>query len=593
MSRILLLVVWLSLPFTGAALAGTDILLQAPRASTLLDDEPHFLPVEQAYAVSPEVVDDRLLLRWHIADGYYLYRERLRLALGSEAAMQPAPITLPAGEPYEDAFLGATEVYRGTLELSVPLTGTETLLELKSQGCADAGLCYPPRTQRFRIDQASGSVTEIARPPRRAAAAASRTQTGTGNAAPAPLPAHGKLLWMAVLAALGGMILNLMPCVFPVLSLKVLAIAAKGGDRSGKALHGLLYAAGVVVSFVLIAALLLALRSAGEAIGWGFHLQSPPFVAALVYLFVAMGLSLSGLSNPGSGLMGRGDALARRSGYAGSFFTGVLATVVASPCTAPFMGTALGWAMTQDTVRALVVFAALGVGMATPFVLLALSPTLLARLPRPGAWMEGFKQLLAFPLYGAAVWLLWVLGKQSGVNAMAAAAGGCVLLALALWSLERAKLARRPLPARVVAVLAGALALASLASPVFERHATPDQAAADEGWEPYSTQRFEQLRSRDAAVFINVTADWCITCLANERFALASPAVRDAFARRNIVYLKGDWTNSDPQLTQLLQAHGRSGVPLYIYYPAGSTTPARILPQLLTPSIVLAALERA
>ena len=587
MSRALLLLVCLCcLPFAGVIHAATDPLLQPPPGGLLLDDEPRFLPVEQAYEVSPTIEGRQLRLGWRIASGYYLYREKLRVGIGDDSGMRPATVTLPPGEPYEDAFLGKTAVYRGMVEFSVPLDGTETLLELKSQGCADAGLCYPPRTQRFRLDQSSGSVSEIVKPSRANALA------GRGAQNPPP-PPRGGLLWMAMLAALGGVILNLMPCVFPVLSLKVLAIAAKGGDRSGKVLHGLLYSGGVITSFVAIAALLLALRSAGEAIGWGFHLQSPVFVAALVYLFVVMGLGLSGLIHIGSGLMGSGEALTRRGGHLGSFLTGVLATVVASPCTAPFMGTALGWAMTRDTVEALSVFAALGAGMAAPFLLLTLSPGLLARLPRPGAWMDGFKQFLAFPLYGAAVWLLWVLGKQSGVNAMAAVIGGCVLLALALWSLERARLARHPLPVRTLATLAGALALAMLAAPVLETQASRETLTTTDGWERYSTQRFDALRARGEAVFINVSADWCITCLANERVALSSPAVRDAFATRNIAYLKGDWTNSDPALTRLLLAHGRSGVPLYLYYPAGNADTVHILPQLLTPGIVLDALDHA
>ena len=586
MARILLLIAWLStLPLAAAALGNTDTsLLQQPRqASTLFDDEPRFLPVEQAYAVTPTIEGRQLRLRWQIADDYYLYREKMRIALGDESATTPNPATLPPGEPYEDAFLGKTAVYRGVLEYSLPLDGDETVLELKSQGCADAGLCYPPRTQRFRLDQASGSVTEIARPARRSAAAMVPLQ-GT------PATPSGNLAWMAILAALGGMILNLMPCVFPVLSLKVLAIASKGGDRSSKALHGIVYSLGVVSSFVALAIVLLALRTAGAAIGWGFQLQSPVFVAALVYLFVIMGFALSGLVSLGSALMGVGESLTRRGGHAGSFFTGVLATVVASPCTAPFMGTALGWAMTQDTTSALVVFAALGGGMAAPFLLLTLSPGLLALLPRPGAWMEGFKQFLAFPLYAAAIWLLGVLGKQSGVNAMATVISGCTLLALAAWFLGRARMARRSLPARLMASLATLLALALLATPTIETRDVHGTRASNQGWEPYSDHRLAQLRARGEAVFVNVTADWCITCLANERMALGTATVRDAFARHDIIYLKGDWTNSDPTLTRFLQAHGRSGVPLYLYYPAGSTSTARILPQLLTPGIVLEAI---
>jgi thiol:disulfide interchange protein len=541
-----------------------------------------FLRVDEAYPLQVELRDGQVRVQWDIAPGYYLYRERIGFGWNTGDFAGAIAVTLPAGEAHEDAYLGATEVYRGMLAVTLPLPGSEpVLLEVKSQGCADAGLCYPPRTRVFAIDPATGSVDETEAQQFPVAAAQ--------NAAPPPaaVPADlARLLWMALLAALGGMILNLMPCVFPVLSLKVLGIAAKGGNGQGKALHGLAYAAGVVLSFVAVAGLLLALRGAGAAIGWGFHLQSPAFVAALAYLFVVMGLALSGMINLGSGVMGSGESLARQGGYRGTFFTGVLATVVASPCSAPFMGTALGFAMTQPPVYALAIFAALGLGMAAPFVLLTLSPALLRRLPHPGPWMDGFKQFLAFPLYAAAVWLLWVLGNQTGVNGMAAVTGGCVLLALGLWCWEHAKLHRRPLPLRLLGVLICVLALLVLRSPLLDERpvARTDSTGA---WEDYSPARLEELRAAGTPVFVNVTADWCITCLANERIALSSEEVLAAFRDRGIVYLKGDWTNSDPELTALLQAHGRSGVPLYLLYPATAGAPATLLPQLLTPSIVL------
>jgi thiol:disulfide interchange protein DsbD len=568
----------------NTATANQDPLPGTSRGTEVLGGSAHaFLRVDEAYRLGTELRDGQLRVQWDIAPGYYLYKERIAFALETGEAAAPIAVSLPAGEAHEDAYLGATEVYRGTLAVAVPLPGPGPLrIEVKSQGCADAGLCYPPRTRVFAVDPAAGSVGEI-----------EPEQLPVGAASPPPAPAAAagpadvaKLLWMALLAALGGMILNLMPCVFPVLSLKVLGIAAKGGDGHGKALHGLAYAAGVVLSFVAVAGLLLALRGAGAAIGWGFHLQSPAFVAALAYLFVVMGLGLSGMINLGSGVMGSGEALARKGGYRGSFFTGVLATVVASPCSAPFMGTALGFAMTQPPVYALVVFAALGLGMAAPFVLLTLSPALLNRLPRPGPWMDGFKQFLAFPLYAAAVWLLWVLGNQTGVNGMAAVTGGCVLLALGLWCWEHAKLHRRPLYLRLLGALICVLALLVLRSPLLDERPAA-RADSSRAWEDFSPARLEELRAAGTPVFVNVTADWCITCLANERIALSSEDVLAAFRDRGIVYLKGDWTNSDPQLTALLQAHGRSGVPLYLFYPAATGAQATLLPQLLTPSIVL------
>ena len=571
---------------TNVAIAQPDPLAGTAPGTAMLGSAHEFLRVDEAYPLTVEVHEGQALVRWDIVPGYYLYRERIAFRLVIGSAAEPIAVALPAGEPHEDPNLGATEVYRGTLAVTVPLPRPGPLrLEVKSQGCADAGLCYPPRTRLFALDPVTGSVTETTAEQRPAGAATSPAPAAVPAAAPADI---ARLAWMALLAALGGMILNLMPCVFPVLSLKVLGIAAKGGDGHGKALHGLVYAAGVVLSFVAVAGLLLALRGAGAAIGWGFHLQSPAFVAALAYLFAVMGLGLSGMIDLGSGIMGSGESLARQGGYRGSFFTGVLATVVASPCSAPFMGTALGFAMTQPPVYALAVFAALGLGMAAPFVLLTLSPALLNRLPRPGPWMDGFKQFLAFPLYAAAVWLLWVVGNQTGVNGMAAVTGGCVLIALGLWCWEHAKLHRHPLPLRLLGAAICASALLVLRSPLLDERPA-GRAEASRAWEDYSPARLDELRTAGTPVFVNVTADWCITCLANERVALSSAAVLAAFRDRGIVYLKGDWTNSNPELTALLQAHGRSGVPLYLYYPAAAGAPAMVLPQLLTPSIVLEA----
>ncbi|MFM7784054.1 MAG: protein-disulfide reductase DsbD domain-containing protein, partial [Gammaproteobacteria bacterium] len=325
-------------------------------AATLLSGpavEPEFLPVEQAYPLRAELLDARLRFTWDILPGYYLYRSRMGLANATSGAREPVPVDWPAGIPHEDEFFGATEIYREHLVVEIPLpaSGAQDLL-LSSQGCADAGLCYPPRTQRFRVDPVAGTVSELAPEEQAAprAPASAPVLAGTGQSLPL----------MALFAFLGGLILNLMPCVFPVLSLKVLGIAQKGGGQGTALGHGLAYSAGVVLSFLAVAALLIGLRGAGAAIGWGFHLQSPVFVASLAYLFVTMGLGLSGVANLGAGLMGVGSSIAARAGLAGSFFTGVLAAVVASPCSAPFMGTALGFAMTQSAAVALGIFAALG-----------------------------------------------------------------------------------------------------------------------------------------------------------------------------------------------------------------------------------------
>ncbi len=540
--------------------------------------EDQFLPVEQAYRLDTALLDDTLVLRWEIADGYYLYRHQFgfRADPGGELAA-----TLPNGEHKVDEYFGEVEVYYGEVEAALGgLPAQPFTLAVTSQGCADAGLCYPPHTQHFRIDTDAGVATPLVTPP----ASAATTSAPTPGTASWSL---GQWLLMLLAAAAGGAVLNLMPCVFPVLSLKVLGFAGSREHHPG--LHAASYGAGVVLSFLAVAALLLALRGAGVAVGWGFQLQQPWFVGALTYLFFALGLSLSGLWTIGGSWVGAGDALAARAGYGGSFFTGVLACLVASPCTAPFMAGALGYALTQPTAVALSVFAALGAGMALPVVLLTLKPGLLRRLPKPGPWMERLKQALAFPLYATAIWLLWIVGRQSGAGAMALLLGGALLLALALW------LWRFGWVARSVAAGALALALALLASPplVTAGGTTAANVAERGSWEPYSAARLAELRAAGKPVFLNATADWCITCLTNERVALSSARVEAAFRERGIIYMKADWTHYDAAITELLTGFGRSGIPLYVFYPAGSDVAPRLLPQLLTPDRVIESLDGA
>ncbi len=396
-------------------------------------------------------------------------------------------------------------------------------------------------------------------------------------------------------ALLGGMILNLMPCVFPVLSLKVLSLSAhSGGSQREQRLHGIAYTAGVMLAFLTLAAVLLTLQAGGAAIGWGFHLQKPWLVAALVYLFFLMGLSLSGVVEFGTSIMGVGGQLQEKEGYSGSFFTGVLASVVASPCTAPFMGAALGFAFTQTMLVALTVFLALGFGMALPFLLLSFIPALAKRMPRPGAWMVVFKQILAFPLYATVVWLLWVLGQQTGPDGMALVVGSCVLLALAAWLYQQRHVSKgfwRYASFAVILLCVGASA-SVLRSPFMQTVAVSAEAAEGENYEAYSDARLAALRAEGKPVFVNMTAAWCITCLVNERIALGSEAVADALAENGVTYLKGDWTNNDPAITAVLKQYNTSGVPLYLMFPADPAKPAEVLPQILTESIVIEALGR-
>jgi len=398
-------------------------------------------------------------------------------------------------------------------------------------------------------------------------------------------------------AFLGGLILNLMPCVFPVLSMKALALAAKRDAPEAARISALAYGAGVLLSFAGLALVLIAFAAGGAAIGWGFQLQQPLFVTALALLMFAVGLNLSGLYEIGGGrLAGSGEKLTRTHGAAGSFFTGVLAVVVATPCTAPFMGAAMGFALTQDAGTALAVFLALGLGFAFPFMTLGFFPAALRLLPRPGAWMNTLRQVLAFPMYGAALWLVWVLSQQAGSEGVAIALAAGLVLAFGLWVFARAQAAngKRRLAGFGIAALA-LLGVAVTAS--YAANSTPPsgaQAAAVAGdaipYEKYSAVRLEALRGEGRPVFINATAAWCITCLVNERVALAGENVKRKFDEHKVAALKADWTNRDAEITALLASQRRSGVPLYLYYAPNAREPI-VLPQILTEGSVVAALE--
>ena len=398
----------------------------------------------------------------------------------------------------------------------------------------------------------------------------------------------------ALLAMMGGAILNLMPCVFPVLALKALSISKQAHEARGEQIrHAAYYGAGVLLSFLALAGALLALKSAGAAIGWGFQLQTPIVIAALAYVMFVVGLNLAGLFELPGGLGNVGGGLAARGGASGSFFTGVLAVIVASPCTAPFMGAALGYAVTQDAVTALLVFAALGIGFAAPLVALSLSPRLARALPRPGPWMVRLRQALAFPMFLTAAWLLWVLGNQLGVDALFAALIGVTLLGFAAWALGAGYPEGRA--SRRVAAVAGVAALLGAGYALTPSLGAPHEAGgrmetADGLGEPFSPSRLEALRGEGRQVFLNVTADWCISCKFNERVVLTGEAFETALSETNTAYMVGDWTKRDAEITALLESFGRVGVPLYVVYPADGGAP-EVLPQLLSEDIVADAFE--
>lgn len=548
--------------------------LGSPANSALLDDPlttPEFLPVEEAYPLAVErIAPDAVRLVWQMPAGYYLYQHAFRFSSEGENGSVSLTPEYPPALKRVDEYFGEVQVYYDQADIVVaadaPLkSGT---LRIVSQGCADAGLCYPPRTQTFSID-ADGGFTEVD------AAAAPRGARSANQGADA------SLLLMVAFAFIGGMILNLMPCVLPILSLKVVSFACAPAEE--RRAHGRMYSLGVIVSFAAFALVLMALRGTGQAIGWGFHLQSPAFVTGLAYLFVFLGLSMSGVIQLGARFMNAGSDLAAKEGTSGSFFTGMLAVVVASPCTAPFMGTALGFALVQPPLTGLAVFLALGAGMAFPMLLLSYSEAARKLLPKPGPWTETLRQALAFPLYATALWLFWVAGRQIGVDFMAAALLGALLLAMGLW-LWRGQLLSRSVA--VVSVLA-AIALATWRPEV----TAVRDSKLPEGAVAYSADTLQRLRGQGQAVFVDVTADWCITCLANEQAVLNSDEVRTAFEKAGVTYMIADWTDYDDDIAEFVASHGRSGIPLYVLYDTDGSV--ELLPQLLRTQMVVDALREA
>ena len=605
-------------PLGGGALAG-NLLGRTPQAG--MDALP--LPEDQAFAFEAIAFDgNELLLRFTPARGYYVYRDRTSMALeGAQGISLQAP-RWPKGKAHRDEHFGDVVVYFDQAEVPVPLKrhradAVTATLRVTFQGCQTDGICYPPMTRRVKLAIPSGTVTPASTPDMPAPAsvaplptattpvddAAPDTTTSAASLAPdvertrppeevlARNPRGTSSLLVALaLALIGGLILNLMPCVLPILSLKALSLAESGREGGDARRRALWYTAGVLVSFVAVGALAIALRAAGQALGWGFQLQQPWVVGLLAYVMFAVGLSLSGVFAIGHRLAGTGHGLASRRGPVGDFFTGVLAVVVASPCTAPFMGVALAYAFTAPTPLALLVFAVLGLGLALPFLLIGFVPALASRLPRPGAWMDTLKQVLAFPMYLTAVWLLWVLGKQRGIDAVGLALVGLVLLALGLWWYQRARFA----PAPWQRALALALAVSALV-PLAMLHRLPAETAAaptTEGHAAYSAERLAALRAEGRIVFVDMTADWCVTCKANEKAVLNTPAFRELLATHDAVMLTGDWTNVDPAITAFLEAHGAVGVPLYVLYPRGGGA-GEVLPTVLTQDGMHRAFERA
>jgi thiol:disulfide interchange protein DsbD len=510
------------------------------------------------------------------------------LPAGDTAVFAPAStgfrlaVTTGQRETAAQFFPSEQNILNNPAPQTVTPTATGLILELQK----DPNLTANPAQLTGVLELSGGRNYEIAAVP------------GT-VAAPKPPTTALDAVKAAGLAFVGGIILNLMPCVFPVLFIKGLSLVQSSGEeKRHQRGHGLVYTLGIVVSFWVLVGALLGLRAAGSTLGWGFQFQSPVFLALMASLLFFLGLSLAGQFEIGLTLTSAGGSLAAKQGYAGSFFTGVLAVIVATPCTAPFMGAAVGFALAQSALVTFAIFTALALGLALPYLLLTLQPAWTRLLPRPGAWMEVLKQATAVPIFGTVIWLVWVLAQTRGAEAVAAVLFAFLLLAIAGWIMGRWPAKGIPSVAAGL-VIAGAIAVClfgvtTLASHSLAATTSEPAAAGAVQWEPWSQAAVDKYRAAGRPVFVDFTASWCLSCQVNERVALRTAPVDAAFKKANVALLKADWTNRDDAIANALTSLGRSGVPAYALYSsnASETAPA-LLPEALTPGIVIDAVHRA
>jgi thiol:disulfide interchange protein DsbD len=504
------------------------------------------------------------------------------LPAGDKAAFQPTPagfrLSVETGRKETEAVFFPAD--QDLLDNPAPQKLTPTpkgfVLDLKK----DTNLTAIPAQLKGVIELSDSRAYDIAAVPGTVAAAA-------------PPPSFPQLFRSAGFAFLGGLLLNLMPCVFPVLFLKGLALVNSGNEeRQTLRAHGFVYTAGILVSFWALVALLLGLRAAGANLGWGFQFQSPVFLALMAGLLFFLGLSLAGQFEIGLTLTSAGGSLAAKQGYTGSFFTGVLAVVVATPCTAPFMGVALGYAFAQPAAVTFAVFTALALGLAAPYVALTLQPAWTRLLPRPGAWMDVLKQAVSVPIFATVIWLAWVLAGAYGAGMLAALLASFLLLAIGGWFLGRWP-ATRWATAVAVIFLAVAASLAVYGQRLAGNSGGQPAQAQNAGavWEPWSAEAVSRYQAQGRPVFVDFTASWCLSCQVNERVALEQPSVQQAFEAGNVALLKADWTRHDEAITRALAALDRSGVPAYALYTPGQSAP-QLLPEVLTPGVVTGALDK-
>ncbi|WP_072573481.1 protein-disulfide reductase DsbD [Granulibacter bethesdensis] len=539
----------------------------------------------------------RLGLQFRMAPGWHIYGKDPgdsglppELTFTLPSGVTAGPIDWPPTRQLKEGPL-TVNAYQGTVVLPVMIDphGAHGPIEidLHANWLICQTLCVPEEGRfHLTLPEGQGGKSSSASTVSGQVSQASDTSSDTSS-----------LPMVLLFAVLGGLILNLMPCVFPVLAMKALALARLGsGERAAVRSHAVAYTVGVLLAFLVLGVVAIGLRHAGTAVGWGFQFASPVFVTGMAWLLMGVGLNLSGVYQIGARMVGTGHTLSSRDGLSGSFFTGLLAVVVATPCTAPFMGVALAVALNAPAVTMLAILLAMGLGLALPYMLVAVFPQLVAAMPKPGRWMEVLKQALAFPVYASVCWLVWVIAQEAGANGVLIVGEGLTAIAFAawVWGIAQFGSGMRSLVGRGLAVLAIAVSLLLLqrlhqASALSVVDVAGSTMAERQGAEPFSRARLEALRAEGKPVFVNLTAAWCVTCLVNEQVALSNQTVREAFRNGGVAYLLGDWTRQDRKLTAFLRDHGRDGVPLYLFYPAGGGDPVT-LPQILTPEIVINAI---
>lgn len=586
----------LILPVTG------DSPSQNPAAAPLITDVALSHPMVTDWPAAFDEKEGQLVLTIEHAKRIYDL-----LKAGSTITFYPEEWGLiDHSSPQKTSFSDTSDhsflihIKRGDRPLDqIPMTRGVFVLEDASgqkQGYEIAAVRYDvaPGT----VSNAAASVPVVATGGQEGTSPSSASIPQPGSSPSADVLDLSSLPLMILFALLGGLILNLMPCVFPILSLKILAIAKLEHHAQKQArIHGLLYAAGIIVTFWVVAGILSLLQVMGHSIGWGFQLQNPVFITFLIYLFGLIGLNLLGLFELDLTRFIPARFHAMRHGAAGSFFTGVLGAIVATPCTAPFMAAAIGYALLQPIIIGLIVFTAMGAGLALPFVILTYLPALWRFLPKPGGWMITFRHILSFPMFLTAIWLLWVLTQQTGADGMAMALLGVLSLSFMIWIIKTPapSLPQRQVLRAVLLAILGIIVLLCLTSQSGlgqEEQDTPTTLSSGMEPQPYSPHVLDQALSTNAPVFVNMTAAWCITCKVNEKVALSSTRVENVMAEKNIIYIEGDWTRYNPDITAYLASFDRRGVPLYVYYGGkdavtGQRPAPLVLPQLLTPDFLI------